>query len=51
MDRVEYFDGGLAPVGLVEHFVHFPISPLPDGLNDLPGVGGVGIVFEDDGLS
>lgn len=38
MDRIQHFDGGLAAIDLVQHFVDFSVGSFPDGLRDLPGV-------------
>lgn len=47
MDGVQDLHRGFAPVHLAEHLVDLAVRALPDGLNDLPGVGRVGEVVKD----
>lgn len=50
MDGVQYLHGRFAAVELVEHLVDFSVGPLADGLDDVPGLGGIREVVEDDGF-
>ena len=50
MDGIQYLHRCFTSIYFVENLVDLPVRPLPDGLDDFPGVSGIWKVVKDDGF-
>lgn len=50
VDGVQDLHGGFASVRFAQHLVDLAVRALPNGLDDLPGVGGIRKVVKDNGF-